>query len=99
MPPTKRFVVLAPRVGMTLVAGPTVLAAPGVAFATTAVTAKSSVGSPAWCAHHPKAAKKVPACNSGGGGGPPAIRVQIDPNPTVETDLGLVVAVIQVAAS
>jgi hypothetical protein len=99
MPRTKRFVMLAPLVVLTLVVGPAVLAAPVVVFASTAVAAKNPVGSPGWCAHHPKAAKKVPACSTSGGGGPPAIRVQVDPNPTVETDQGLVVAVIQVAAS
>jgi hypothetical protein len=80
-----------------------VLAVPGVVAASTVVAGKNTKGSPAWCAHHPKAAKKVPACNSGGGGGtgggPGAMAVQVDPNPTIETDQGLVVAVIQVATS
>jgi hypothetical protein len=86
-------------VAVVLIGGLSSLAVPGV------VSAKSAVGSPPWCAHHKKAATKVPACTSttgggvGGGGGPAPVTVQVDPNPLVETDQGLVVAVVQVEAS
>jgi hypothetical protein len=84
---------------LSLVGGLSSMAASGV------VSAKSASGSPRWCAHHPRAAQNVPACQStpGGsgasGGDPPAITVQVDPNPLVETGPGLVVAVIQVESS
>jgi hypothetical protein len=75
------------------------MAVPGV------VSAKSAVRSAQWCARHPRAAKNIPACQAipGGGGGsggdPATITVQVDPNPLVETEQGLVVAVIQVESS
>jgi hypothetical protein len=63
-------------------------------------------GSPKWCAHHPALAGSVAACQStstgpgtGGAGDPPAITVQIDANPLVETSQSEIKAIIQVETS
>jgi hypothetical protein len=63
-------------------------------------------GSPPWCAKHPAKAASVASCQSassgsgsGGPGDPPAITVQVDPSPLVETGQSEVYAIIQVEAS
>src|SRR5579872_1766684 len=84
----------------------------GPLVATSAVaSAKNAKGSAAWCAHHPKLAKKTAACAAAGGAGSggasggtgsgsaPLLTVQIDPNPLVEFGASEAYAVIQVETS
>jgi len=85
------------------------LALSGTASATAARTrTAAAVGSAKWCAHHRARAKTVASCQSaaGTGGatgtgatGGPAITVQIDPDPLVETGSSTVEAVVQVESS
>src|SRR5271169_2227279 len=70
-------------------------------------SAKNAVGSAKWCAAHPKKAAANAACasaagsgtGSGTGGTSPALTVQVDPTPLVETGGSLVDAVIQLETS
>src|SRR5580704_1337896 len=88
------------------------LALSGAASAAVARTrppaATAAVGSAQWCAHHRARAKTVAGCQSaaGSGGatgtgatGGPAITVQIDPDPLVETSSSTIEAVVQVESS
>jgi hypothetical protein len=76
-------------------------------LAAASVKQKNAVGSAKWCAHHPRLAKKTPACSAGtpgggSGGGPPGsplITIQVDPNPLVETGSSEIYAVVQVETS
>jgi hypothetical protein len=66
-------------------------------------SAKSTVGSPAWCAAHPKKALHTVGCSTytgkSGGTDPPAMTVQVDPTPLIETATSAIAAVIQVETS
>jgi hypothetical protein len=76
-------------VALAVVVSMPVLGLSGVA------SAKNPKGSPAWCAHHPKKAKKVPACNITPPPPPGTPSLTIAPNPLVETGQGEVHAVVE----
>jgi hypothetical protein len=61
-------------------------------------SAKAARGTVKWCAKHPK---KCPAGGSGTGapGSPPAITIQVDANPMVETSSSAVAVIIQIEAN
>jgi hypothetical protein len=89
---------------MKAVALAVVVAMPLLGMSGVASAAKR--GTPKWCASHPTKAASVAACNnastgsgSGGPGGSPAITVQVDPTPLVETGESDIVATIQVETS
>jgi hypothetical protein len=70
------------------------------------VASAAKKGSPKWCANHPGLAAAVASCTNastgagtGGAGDPPAITVQIDPTPLVETYQSDIIATVQVETS
>jgi hypothetical protein len=70
------------------------------------VASAAKKGTPKWCASHPAKAASVASCDNastgsgtGAPGGAPAITVQVDPNPMVETGSSNIVGTVQVETS